>query len=404
MIAALPRSSTGCATVQSNNYKVSYCCEECRDAGWHDYHRFECRVLNHLLSAKELSKMALLVYRTAVSAYGGVDSTKPEDNVASENDRKVTKNYSAQLLDLTSTESEGKSQVHALLNNVSTTQRLPFLSNDYASVYGQVTNSCSRTPADLLKRTTSAFFLMRCFSHIAPNTVNEVEMTTTLLRHLQSCSCNAYQITEQILIDGDVRNATENELGGGVYPTISLCNHSCNPNVVRNSNGKTCIVRAIRPIKKGEEILDNYGPHFLSNNFDERQKDLHTQYFFECNCKACSEKWPTVDKLQLQVTQYKCIHCSVNIGSNLSKLKICFNCKKKCDYGKIAKRLQVVSGEYKRALEDLLQGRLHECLRTCIEYCDVMDRVVIHPNKQFVKCQQAVTLCWSLLGNTSTQK
>jgi hypothetical protein len=234
--------------------------------------------------------------------------------------------------------------------------------------------------------------------------VDKVEMTTILLRHLQSCSCNAYQITEQILTDGDVRNATENELGGGVYPTISFCNHSCNPNVVRNCNGKTCIVRAIRPIKKAEEILDNYGPHFLSNNLDERQKKLHTQYFFKCNCKACSEEWPTVEKLMVQITQYRCIHCSVNIGPNLSKLKACFHCKKKCDYGKIAKRLQVVSGEYKRALDDLLQGRLHECLRTCIEYCDLMDRVVIHPNKQFVKCQQAVTLCWSLLGNTSTQK
>lgn len=344
--------------------------------------------------------MALLVYRTAATAYGGVGSTKPEDNVASGKDTKVTKHYSAQQLDSTSTEQEACT----LLNSVNTTQRFPFLSNDYASVYGQVTNSCSRTPADLLKRTTSAFFLMRCFSHIAPNMVNEVEMTTTLLRHLQSCSCNAYQITEQILIDGNPRSAEENELGGAVYPTISLCNHSCSPNVVRHSNGKTCIVRAIRPIKKGEEILDNYGPHFLSNNLDERHKDLHTQYFFKCNCKACSDKWPTVDKLQFQVTQYKCIHCSVNIGCNLSKLKICFNCKKKCDYGKIAKRLQILSGEYKRALEDLLQGRLHECLRTCIEYCDVMDRVVIHPNKQFVNCQQAVTLCWSLLGNTSTQK
>lgn len=348
--------------------------------------------------------MALLVYHTAVSAYSRAHSTNPKYSAASRKDSEVPKSCSAPLLDSNSMETEENCQVPSLMDSANMIKRVPFLSSDYASVYGQVTNSCSRTPADLLKRATSAFFLMRCLSHTAPNIFDEIEMTTTLLRHFQSCSCNAYQITEQIVTDGDVGNATENELGGGVYPTISLCNHSCNPNVVRNSFGKTCIVRAIRPIKKGEEILDNYGPHFLSNNLDERQENLHKQYFFKCNCKACSEEWPTVDKLMLQNTQYKCIHCSMNIGTSLWKLKACFHCKKKFDYGKTAKRLQAVSEEYKRALDDLLQGRLHECLRTCIEYCDVMDRVVIHPNKQFVKCQQAVILCWSLLGNTSTQR
>jgi hypothetical protein len=342
--------------------------------------------------------MALLVYRIAVSVCAGADSTETE-LFTSVTDRNLSKNSSAQLLDTTSTTSGGKC---IFPNSVSTSVRFPFLSNDYASVHGQVTNSCFRTPADILKRATSAFFLMRCFRHVSHQMVNELEMTTILLRHLQSCSCNAYQVTEQFLADGDVRNATENELGGGAYPTISLCNHSCNPNVVRHSNGRMSIVRAIRNIKKGGEIFDNYGPHFLSHNFEERQKYLETQYFFRCNCEACSEKWPTADKLEEQVTRYKCIHCSRSIGLNLSNLKNCPHCKKKCEYGKITKRLHVLSREYNRALEDLLQRRLHECLKTCIEYCDVMDSVVVHPNKGFVRCQQAVALCWSLMGNTST--
>jgi hypothetical protein len=345
--------------------------------------------------------MALLVYRIAVTVYNSVDSTKPDQSTASEIDGKLSKNSPTQLLDSNSTKLESKA--HNLLNSVNSSIHLPFLSNDYASVYGQVTNSSSRTPADLLKRTTSAFFLMRCFRHVSPETVNEVEMTTTLLRHLQSCSCNAYEVTEQLVTAGDVRTARENEIGGGVYPTVSLCNHSCNPNVARHSNGRTCIVRAVRTIRKGEEILDNYGPHFLSNNLQERQKHLETQYFFKCTCEACSENWPTVDKLQEEIKQYKCIHCSANIGPNLLKLNTCLKCKKKFNYSKIQKKFRNMPRDFNRAVEDLLQGRLQECLRTCIEYCDVMDRVVVHPNKLFVKFQQVVTLCWSLLGNTSTQ-
>jgi len=343
--------------------------------------------------------MALLVYRIAARAYSSVDSTKPEQSSARVMDRTLSENSSARLLDSNSAKSEDK--VHNLSNSVNTSVHLPFSSNDYASVYGQVTNSSFRTPADLLKRATSALFLMRCFQYVSTETVNEVEMTTTLLRHLQSCSCNAYQVTEQLVIDGDVRNATENEIGGGVYPTVSLCNHSCNPNVARHSKGRTCIVRAVRTIRKGEEILDNYGPHFLSNNLEDRQKYLKTQYFFKCSCEACSEKWPTVDKLQDAITHYKCIHCSVNTGPNLVKMNACLNCKKKFNYSKIEQRFQNMSRDFNRALDDLLQGRIQECLRTCIRYCDEMDRVLVHPNKLFVKFQQVVTLCWSLLGNTT---
>jgi Proteins containing SET domain len=346
--------------------------------------------------------MALLVYRIAVRAYSSADSTKPEQSTAPVMDRTLSKISSARLLDSNCTKLEDK--VHSLSSSVNASVHLPFLSNDYASVYGQVTNSSSRTPADLLKRATTALFLMRCFQHVSLERFDDVEMTKILLRHLQSCSCNAYQVTEQLVIDGDVRNTTENEIGGGVYPTVSLCNHSCHPNVARHSNGRTCIVRAVRTIRKGDEILDNYGPHFLSNNLEERQKYLETQYFFKCTCEACSEKWPTVDKLQDALTQYKCIHCSVNTGQNLLKMNACLNCKKKCNYSKIERKFQNMSRDFNRALEDLLQGRLQECLRTCIGYCDLMDRVVVHPNKLFVKFQQVITLCWSLLGNTRTQK
>ncbi|XP_021928622.1 SET and MYND domain-containing protein 4-like isoform X2 [Zootermopsis nevadensis] len=381
-----PIPCTQCST-------VSYCSEDCRDTGWQDYHRFECHVLHHLLSAKELSKMALLVYRIAVTAFARADPTSGDGNLSQKS--------SAHERDSTSTESDPRCDYPSSVNSPAS---FPFLSSDYASVHGQVTNSGSRTPADKLKRATSAFFLMKCLRHVAQDMTDDVEMTTSLLRHLQSCSCNAYQITEHVVPDGDVRNATQNELGGGAYPTVSLCNHSCNPNVARHSIGRLCIVRAIRNIRKGDEILDNYGPHFLSHDLEERQKYLETQYFFRCICEACSEKWPTADRLHEKVTGYKCIHCSMNIGLNLLNLKTCPHCKKKCDYGKIAKRLRVLAREYDRALEDLLHRRLHECLKTCVEYCDVMDSVVVHPNKGFVKCQQAVSLCWSLLGNTNATR
>ena len=60
-----------------------------------------------------------------------------------------------------------------------------------------------------------------------------VTIVTLLVRHLQSCSCNAYEIDE-LVRDRKGMSANRNErLGGAVYPTVSLSNHSCVPNTIR---------------------------------------------------------------------------------------------------------------------------------------------------------------------------
>lgn len=52
------------------------------------------------------------------------------------------------------------------------------------------------------------------------------------------------------------------------------------------------IVRAIRTIKTGTEINDNYGPIFAEMSEMERKRKLRMQYWFDCNCEACSGHWP----------------------------------------------------------------------------------------------------------------
>ena len=50
------------------------------------------------------------------------------------------------------------------------------------------------------------------------------------------------------------------------------------------------MVRAIRPIKKGEEILVNYvDPPCLCR--EERQKRLWDGFRFKCACDECTTKW-----------------------------------------------------------------------------------------------------------------
>ena len=47
-------------------------------------------------------------------------------------------------------------------------------------------------------------------------------------------------------------------VGVAIHPTLNLINHACNPNTIAVSCGPTIYVRAIKPIKKGDELFICY--------------------------------------------------------------------------------------------------------------------------------------------------
>ena len=47
-------------------------------------------------------------------------------------------------------------------------------------------------------------------------------------------------------------------LGVAIHPTLNLINHDCDPNCVAVSCGPNIFVRAIKPIKEGDELFISY--------------------------------------------------------------------------------------------------------------------------------------------------
>ncbi|KAM6979847.1 histone-lysine N-methyltransferase SMYD3 [Aplochiton taeniatus] len=89
-------------------------------------------------------------------------------------------------------------------------------------------------------------------------------------------TCNCFTIS-----DGELQ-----EVGVGLYPSMSLLNHDCRPSCVVTFEGATLCLRATRDIQPSEELTISYIGCLAPTN--QRQKQLKDQYHFLCQCHRCS--------------------------------------------------------------------------------------------------------------------
>ncbi|TFK90476.1 SET domain-containing protein [Polyporus arcularius HHB13444] len=77
-------------------------------------------------------------------------------------------------------------------------------------------------------------------------------------------------------------------LYGGLARDICRVNHSCSPNARHSFDLRTnsFVLRAVRPIRKGEEVYISY-LHNPATLRKDRQEELLRRYGFVCSCKYC---------------------------------------------------------------------------------------------------------------------
>ncbi|XP_061734882.1 histone-lysine N-methyltransferase SMYD3 isoform X2 [Nerophis ophidion] len=115
-----------------------------------------------------------------------------------------------------------------------------------------------------------------------------------LLDLIAKVTCNCFTIS-----DGELQ-----EIGVGLYPSLSLLNHDCRPNCVMVFEGAKIHLRAILDIKPGEELTISY-IETLSLT-EERQKQLEDQYHFTCRCQKCDSQ--DTDCLMLSGEEERWLH------------------------------------------------------------------------------------------------
>ena len=286
-----------------------------------------------------------------------------------------------------------------------------YSSKDYRSTFFLVTNSGKRTFGDHFKRAVSAVYITHCllaagfFGSTVPKDEDLQFISTLALRHFQGCSCNAYEISEMQLNDNIAQNQSL-EVGGAVYPTISLTNHSCFPNVTRYNIGANCVLRATRFIPKGAEVLDNYGFYFHVVPSIERRDGLRQQYKFECDCEACEKNWPLYPHKQGECIVFRCPVASCNAPSSYSdgRRTKCSECGNEEDYAKVVSTISERLDDYAKALSLMHGDKFEEALELLLQIQMFIDVHIVYPVKHYTDVQEMIRQCFSSLGNNHTQK
>lgn len=211
-----------------------FCSVKCLKRANDAHHRFECPISDQLLTL--FNKIHLSALRVSLKAVTSFQSTDELVEFCRENE---TSNVTTFSFDHTS--------------NLSPLER-------YQQVHCLATNQDKRKLSDLFQRATIAAVLYNLLmkhtelKNILTSAESESAFSEILFRHLQTAPTNFHTLglAETPQMQGI-------DYANGAYPFCSLLNHSCAPNICRMSIGRKMMVFALRVIKKGEQLFDNYG-------------------------------------------------------------------------------------------------------------------------------------------------
>lgn len=216
-----------------------YCSSNCAIEAFNNFHKYECPVIDfiyELFNSIQLS--AIRVTLCALTSFNSV----------------------AELLRFTNDATNGT--INAFTLDYS---REPMPTSElYKPIHTLETNQEKRTTADLFQRAVVTAIIRKAMLEKTPlpellQKHDEINLFTDLIfRHLQTASTNFHRL-ETLSNTMDPNNLDDVSYGSGAYGFCSLINHACSPNIVRLPIGRRIAVFVLRPIKAGDQLLDNYG-------------------------------------------------------------------------------------------------------------------------------------------------
>lgn len=279
--------------------------------------------------------------------------------------------------------------------------------SDYRRVFNLVSHESERSAEDFFERTVMSSFLTSILKagNFFQSDENINFIATLMFRNLQLLQFNAHEVSElDIKSKNDVGKS--NFIGGALYCNLSLFNHSCDPGIVRYYNGVNVCARAIKNIKAGDMIAENYGPLFTEVKRDARKAQLKEQYHFDCCCKACEDNWPILKEMDPTVIRFRCDsgksvceNVLIIPGTSNEFMIKCTECGESTNILKGLKAIQDTEMLFKTANRLLETGEGNKAVNKYIEMLLIMDETLAPPFTDYHLCQQGIRRCMLEMGN-----
>ncbi|XP_048221189.1 SET and MYND domain-containing protein 4 isoform X3 [Perognathus longimembris pacificus] len=268
------------ATVPCNgcNY-AKYCSQECMQQAWERYHSTECALGGLLLTLGVFCHIALRL--TLLARFEDVDNMLKK--LCDEISNKDLYSPESQNMDKTHNynqwECEEKDgQVEDPISGCSINGKYE---NNYNAVFNLLPHTENHSPEHKFLCALSISILckqlkatsLQALTTGLPSSKPKVAMTPGLcadqnmwgiamLRHMLQLQCNAQAITtiqQTGSKESFVTSSRQVRLATGIFPVVSLLNHSCSPNTSMSFASTIITIRATQQIGKGQEILHCYG-------------------------------------------------------------------------------------------------------------------------------------------------
>lgn len=367
----------GCGMGCKTCTQVLFCSEECRDKR-QPLHSYEC---NKILDLQTIIGVPYLVahimFRNKFN-YEYVEKTDKKKGV-----EKIKIDDIVDMNPSYSTDGIFKSDYFSLLTLM-----------DHAKDYDF---------DDLFSYAITAGYLLTAFIKLYPeisNSINDQEseiiLGSLILRHLLQLQTNLISVLSQKLEPAVLGQGTgmpiEFPIGVAIYPTISMMNHSCSPNIFSVYHKNKFVARAAKMLPAGTEINYCYGPSIKRMSRKDRQEVLKAQYFFDCKCESCSQHLEDLTRALV------CSYCKGPVIYNRDLTHECRECHKK-DFMNLNSILQQI-GKLKREFVDRdmdesehdvkeLASSLEELKR--IE--EKLSKLLYWRNPLFLEMKQSFTKC-----------
>ncbi|KAI5700775.1 hypothetical protein M8J75_002758 [Diaphorina citri] len=346
-----------------------YCSESCRREAWLRYHRWECHGALRLLEAVGIAHLALKLIL-----------------VSSHSDR-------------------------------------------YKEVYHLETHLQDMRPEDLYQYVLTATLLtlyLEQFTdymssgsppHLDPSLPLLLDIGHRMLRHIGQLICNGHAITKLGVTEStpDRTNGEEGEMvshnqvriATAIFPSASMMNHSCDPNIINSFSDQYLIVRAAKDIPSGTEVLNCYGPHFRRMRAADRKQALREQYHFECLCSPCCS--PSQAEYQERSFGLLCPQCEGPLlsceGEGGKHVLTCSDCSHVQHAAKLIKMDLVAHGHFTQGMALLDKGDVSTGLNEFLKCLDIRRKCLFKYNKELLYTQDVLAKCYAMLGqyNESVQ-